>query len=109
MARQHISTLKTNMVKENTSLKIRQKKLDEVKNYLLQDIKHDLMSKKQKRMCRTLNYFEHSLLFISAVTDCVLIFAFVSLVRIPIGISSSAVLLKICALTAEIKKYKPII
>ena len=109
MARQHISTLKTNMVKENTSLKIRQKKLDEVKNYLLQDIKHDLMSKKQKKMSRTLNYFEHSLLFISAVTDCVLIFAFVSLVRIPIGISSSAVLLKICALTAEIKKYKPII
>ena len=70
MARQHISTLKTNMVKENTGLKIRLKKLDEMRNYLLQDIKHDLMSKKQKKMCRTLNYFEHSLLFISAVTDC---------------------------------------
>ena len=82
------------MAKENTGLKIRLKKLDEMRNYLLQDIKHDLMSKKQKRMCRTLNYFEHSLLFISAVTDCVLIFAFVSLARIPIGISSSAVLLK---------------
>ena len=109
MAREYISTLKTNMAKENTGLKIRLKKLDEMRNYLLQDIKHDLMSKKQKRMCRTLNYFEHSLLFISAVTDCVLIFAFVSLARIPIGISSSAVLLKICVLTAAIKKYKPII
>ena len=44
-----------------------------------------------------------------AVTGCVLIFAFASLVVIPTGITSSAVGIKICAITAGIKKYKSII
>ena len=33
-------------------------------------------------------------------------FAFASLVAIPVGITSSAVGIKICAITAGIKKYK---
>ena len=45
----------------------------------------------------------------SAVTGCVSISAFPSLVGIPVYITSSAVGLKICAITAGIKKYKPII
>ena len=52
------------------------------------------MRKKHKEACGNLNYFEHSLLFISAVTGCVSIFAFASLVGIPIGITSSALGLK---------------
>ena len=36
-------------------------------------------------------------------------YVFVSLVGIPIGITSSAVGLKICAITAGIKKFKSII
>ena len=43
---------------------------------------------------------------ISTVTGCVSISAFASLVGIPVGITSSAVGLKICVITAEIKKYK---
>ena len=43
------------------------------------------------------------------VIGCVSISAFASLAGIPIGITSSAVELKICAITAGIKKYKPII
>ena len=39
---------------------------------------------------------------------CVSISAFASLVGISIGITSSAARLKICAITAGIKKYKPV-
>ena len=56
-------------------------------------------------MCRVLNCFEHFLVLVSAVSVCVSICAFVSLVGVPVGIASSAVGLKICALTTVIKKY----
>ena len=64
------------------------------------------MSKKYKKTCRALNYFEHFLFFISVVTGCVSISAFASLVDVPIGITGSTVGLKIWAITAGIKKYK---
>ena len=60
-------------------------------------------------VCTTLNYIEHFLTLGSAVTGCVFISAFPSLVGIPIVITSSAVGLKICVITAAIKKQKPII
>ena len=41
----------------------------------------------------------------SAVTGCLSFSAFASLVAIPVGITSSAVGVKIYAITAEIKKY----
>ena len=49
------------------------------------------------------------LILVSAVPACVSIFAFASLVCVPVGITSSAVGIKICAITGEIKKYKSII
>ena len=55
-------------------------------------------------VCTTLNYIEHFLISVSAVTGCVSISAFPSLVGIPIVITSSAVGLKICVITAAIKK-----
>ena len=57
-------------------------------------------------MCRSLNYFEHSLLFISAITGCLSIAAFASEVGIPVRTTSSAVGLQICAISAGIEKYK---
>ena len=62
------------------------------------------MSKKHKKVCTTLNYIEHFLILASAITECISISAFASLIGIPIGITSSAVGLKICAVTAGIKK-----
>ena len=56
-------------------------------------------------MCWTLNYFEHFIIFESAVTGCVSISAFVSLTGVPVGIPSSAVRLKICAITAGTKNH----
>ena len=47
--------------------------------------------------------------FTYAVSGCVLISAFASLVDVPVGITNSAVELKICVLIAEIKTYKSII
>ena len=56
-----------------------------------------------------MNYIEHLLVSISTVTGCVSISAFVFLVGIPIGITSSAIGLKCCVTTAGIKNYKSII
>ena len=49
------------------------------------------------------------LILVSTVTGCVSISAFLSLVCVPMGIASSAVGIKICAVTAGIKNYKSII
>ena len=46
--------------------------------------KNELMSKKHKKVCTTLNYIEHFLIFASTITGCVSIFIFASLVGIPI-------------------------
>ena len=61
-----------------------------------------------KRFCTTLNYIEHILSLASTITGCVFISAFASLIGIPIGITSYAIRLRICAITAGIKKYKSI-
>ena len=67
------------------------------------------MSEKYKKTCKYFNYFEHLLILTSTVTCCVSIFAFASLVCVPVGITSSAVGLQICAINAGIKKYKSMI
>ena len=91
-------------------LEFRLKKLDETRNYFLEEIKdNDLMSKKHKKTCKYLDYVEHLLILVSTITGCVLISAFTSLVVVPVGITSSAVAIKMYATTAGIKKYKSII
>ena len=98
------------MVEENISQEFRLKNIDETRNYLIEEInRNELMSKKHKKVCTTLNYIEHFLILGSTITGCVSISAFASLVGIPIGIASSTIGLKICVITAEIKKYKSII
>ena len=67
------------------------------------------MSEKYKKTCKYLNYVEHLIILVSTVTDCVSISAFASLVWVPVGITSSAIGIKICATTGEIKKYKSVI
>ena len=60
-------------------------------------------------MFRALNYFEHFLVSVSVVSGCVSISAFASLFGVPVGITISAIRIKICAITAGIKRYKSII
>ena len=78
--------------------------------YFIQERKqNELMSKKYKKVYMALNYIEQLLVLASAVSRCVSISAFTSLVDIPVGIVSSAVVLKIGAITTGIKKHKLII
>ena len=65
-----------------------------------------MRSKKQKKVCTTLNYIEHFLILASTITGRVLISGFAPLIDISIGITSSAIGLNICAITARVEKYK---
>ena len=80
---------------EEASLEFRLRKIDETRNYLLDEIKHnDLMSEKYKKICKCLNYVENLLILSSAITDCVSISAFASLARVPVCITSYALGIK---------------
>ena len=68
-----------------------------------------MISKKQKKVCTTLNYIKHLLVLAFTTTECISISVFASLLGICIGMTSSAIGLKICAIAAGIKKYKSII
>ena len=68
-----------------------------------------MMSIKQKKVCRTLNYIQHFLILDSIINGCISISVVTFLVTIPIGSTSSAIRLKIYAITAGIKKCKSII
>ena len=71
--------------------KFRLKKIDETRNYFLEEIKQNkLMSKKQKTVCTTLNYIEHFLILISTIVALILLSALSSLLGITIRITSSA-------------------
>ena len=52
------------MVEENISQELRFKKIEETRNYFLEEIEqNELMSRKHKKVCTTLNYMD-TLLFL---------------------------------------------
>ena len=98
------------MVEENISQEFRRKSIDETRSYFLEKIKqNELISKKHKKVCTTLNYIEHFFNLASTIIECISISALASLIGIPMGITSSAIALKICVIVAGLKKYKSII
>ena len=98
------------MAEENISQEFRLENITETRNYLIEEInRNQLVSKKHKMVCTTLNYIEHFLILGSTCTGSVSISVYASLVGIPIGITSSAIGLKIFVITAAIKEYKLII
>ena len=57
---------------EETALEFRWKKIDETRNYLLNEIKHnDLISENILVLVLVFNYVEHLIILVSTVTDCV--------------------------------------
>ena len=63
-----------------------------------------------KKYLKKKNQLRYKFLVLSStVTGCVTIFTFASLVGRVVGIASSALGLRICAITAEIKKFMPVI
>ena len=72
------------------------KKIDETRNYFIEEInQNELISKKHKNVCKTLNYVEQLLILDSTLTKCVLITNFASLVGITID--------RYCKLCSRIK------
>ena len=95
---------------EEANLDLRLRKIYETRNYLFDEIKHiDLMSEKYKKTCKYLHYAENLLILISTITGCVSVPAFASLVNINVGITSSSVGIRTCAIIRGIKRYKLII
>ena len=98
------------MVEEKISQEFRLKNVDETRNCFLKEIEeNELMSRKHKKVCTTLNYTEHHLILASAITGCISISAFGFLLGTPIEITNFAIGLKNCAIPAGIKQYKSII
>ena len=97
------------MLKENICQELRLKNIEETRNYSIKETdQNELVNKKYRKVCATLNYIEHFLILAPVVTGCVSISTFASLVGISLGVTSSVIGLKICAITAGIKKYKSI-
>ena len=67
------------------------------------------MNRKHKKVCTTLNYIDHFHILASTIlastssSVSISISAFATLLSIPIGITSSVIWLKICAIAAGIK------
>ena len=71
------------------------KNLEEIKIYFIKEIdQNELISEKHKNVSTILNYGEHFLVLVSAITGCASISTFASLFVIPVEITSSAILLK---------------
>ena len=66
------------------------------------------MREKYKKT-KYLNHVEYLLILSSKITDCVSVSAFALLFCVTVSIMSSEVKIKICAITARIKKIKSII
>ena len=57
------------MSEESISQENRLKNIDETRNYLIEEInRHDLMSKKHKKVFKTLNYIGNFLILASTIT-----------------------------------------
>ena len=67
------------------------------------------MSRKHKKVRSILSYIEHFLILASTITGYVSISSFASLIDIPIGITSSPIGLKICAVAAGTIKFKSLV
>ena len=96
-----------NMIEESISQEFQLKNIDETRQHFREEIEQsELMNRKQKKVCIILNYIEHFLVLASTITGYILISAFAFLLVITIGVTRSAIGLKICAIAAEIKKCK---
>ena len=84
-------------IAEEANLQKKLRKTDETRSYILDELKHnDLMSEKYKKTYKYQNYVEHLFIIASAITGCVSISAFASIVCVPVEITSSTIGIKIC-------------
>ena len=80
----------------------RLKKIDEIRNYLIQKInRNELMSKKHKKSLQSFELYWSLTCCNFYNTGCVSVSPFSSLVGVPIEITSCTIGLKICVITAR--------
>ena len=92
------------MVEGNISQELRLKNTDETRNSFHGKIKqNELMSRKQKRVCATINFVKNFFLAFT-ISRCISFSAFASVIGIPIAITISATGLENYSITAGIKK-----
>ena len=93
------------MTGENISQKFRLKNMDGTRNCFIEEINESKLMSEKHKMFVILNCVEHLLIVTSTTTGCVSISDFTSLLRIPVDISTFAIGLKNCVITAGIKSY----
>ena len=77
------------MTKGDVSQEFRRKKIKQINNYFIKEIgQNELLSPKYKQVCLTLDYIEQFLTLVLAVSICISISAFASLIDISKGIRS---------------------
>ena len=77
------------MTKGDVSQEFRRKKIKQINNYFIKEIgQNELLSLKYKQVCLTLDYIEQFLTLVLAVSICISISAFASLIDISKGIRS---------------------
>ena len=78
--------------------------MKQTRSYFLEKTKkNELMSRKCKKVCTTSNYIDHFLILVPSITRCISISPFASFIELPIGITGSAIGLKIGVITAGLK------
>ena len=88
------------MAEENISQKFGSKNLDKARSCFIKEAdQNELMNKKHK-VCATLHYF---LVLVSGLSTCILMSVIAYLLGISIRIASSAIRLKIFAITSGLK------
>ena len=95
------------MVEENISQEFRLENIDQTRDYFVEEIEQtELMSRKHKNVCTTLNWLKT---FLFQLLQILGVFQYLLLLGIRIGITSSAIRVKTCAIVVGIKKYRSII
>ena len=93
-----------------TSQEFRLKKITEIRNYFLKEIEqNELISRKHKKVCATLNYIEHFFILASTITRSISIYDFASLLGFCYRNCEFCNRDKNLWIAAGIKKYKSII
>ena len=81
--------------------------INEARNCFFEEIEQtELMRKKHRNVCATLNYLGHVLILASTITGCISISAFSSLSGNPSGITSFAIGLNTCVTATGTKTFK---
>ena len=81
------------MAKENISQEFRLNNIKEARNCFIEEIHRlNFISKNHSKVFTALNYVHQSLIFVCSVHECVSMSVFASLVDIPVGNASSAII-----------------